>query len=144
MSDVTGINLPVFFEYYTFPVKMVRTASGGLAAWRLSGRTGGWEAVNHLADKILFARGGEVDVISREEFVQLVERNRAEVLKGEGSVYALYETMKSIMDVADAEDRALTAAERALIEGLARKTFVMFEEKLRQDGDPAADASLAE
>ncbi|WP_240944603.1 hypothetical protein [Micromonospora thermarum] len=121
---------------------MVETTDGGVAAWRLSKKTGGWEPANDLIDEILFAVGGEISMLGREDFVQWVEYDRAHYLRGEGPVFALYETIKAIEDLADSERRDLTAKEVALIEGIRRRTFVMFEEELRQAGDLAADPTL--
>lgn len=58
-------------------------------------------------------------------------------------IFALYETAEAVLDTADKERRALITAERELVESIRRKTFVMFEEKLPREGDPAADPSLA-
>lgn len=143
MTGQDGLTLPAFFEYFAAPVKLVPTADGGMAAWRLSTRTGGWDPANDIVDRILFARGGEVDVLTRHEFVQLAEECRARYLRGDGPVYALYETMRAISEVAEQERRPWTVSEQALVRGLARRTFVMFEEQLRQAGDPGADPSLA-
>jgi hypothetical protein len=136
--------LPTFCTYYKLPVKMVETPDGGMAAWRLDPDTGGWESVNEHIDEMLFAVGGDDRVLSQEKFVQLTELNRGRSLKGEGPIFALYETVNAITDLAYDEERPLTPEERALVEGIRRKTFVMFEEQLQQAGDPAADPSLAE
>ncbi|MGC1213150.1 MAG: hypothetical protein WA890_18020 [Micromonospora sp.] len=143
MSAMSGLTLPAYFTYYEAPVKMVPTPEGGLAAWRLNRNSGGWKPANHLVDKILFAVGGEIDVLTADEFVQWTEYERARYLMGEGPVFALYETVKAIEDAADAERRRLTLHEQALIGGIRRKTFVMFEEELQRAGDPGADPTIA-
>ncbi|MBM0225349.1 MULTISPECIES: hypothetical protein [Micromonospora] len=144
MSDEPGLALPAYFSYYRSPVKMVATAEGGLTAWRLSIDTGGWEPVTHLADEILFAIGGEVSVLTADQFVQRTEHDRGRYLEGEGPVFALYETVQAIEDSAAAERRHLTAREQALISGIRRRTFVMFEEELQRAGDPGADPTIAD
>ncbi|TWJ23876.1 hypothetical protein [Micromonospora endolithica] len=142
MSDDRALTLPKFFSYYKNPVKLVSAAGGEIRAWRLCRTTGGWESADDLIDEILLAVGGEVSSLSREDFVQWVEHDRAEHVQGEGSVFALYETIGAILDVAEGQRRGLTSMEQALVVGLRRKTFVMFEEALLAAGDTAADPSL--
>ena len=125
-------------------MKLVETADGGMAAWRMTIETGGWEPVNNLIDKIIFAVGGEVDEVSREEFVQHTERDRGHFLRGEGPIFVLYETVEAIVALETEESRFLTDEEAALVRGIRRKTFRMFEEKLQREGDPGADPSLAD
>jgi hypothetical protein len=144
MTATPGLRLPRFYSYYKSPVKMVETPDGGMAAWRLSKDTGGWLPANHLIDDVLFAVGGEVDVLPREDFVQRTERERARYLRGDGPVFALYEAVKALVETAESERRPLTPEERALVQGIRRRTFRMFEEKLQREGDPAADPSLAD
>ncbi|HEX5995460.1 MAG TPA: hypothetical protein VFY84_10000 [Jiangellales bacterium] len=143
MTTMPGLSLPAYFSYYQSPVKMVPTPDGGLMAWRLSIDTGGWEPATHLVDEILFAVGGEISVLTADRFVQRTEHDRGRYLQGEGPIFALYETVKAIEDSADAERRRLTTQEQALISGIRRKTFVMFEEQLQRAGDPGADPTIA-
>ncbi|TWH68513.1 hypothetical protein JD77_03506 [Micromonospora olivasterospora] len=111
--------------------------------WRLSSSTGGWQERNDLFEKIVFAIGGEVFSSSPEEFVQDVEEYRAHYLSGEGPIFALYETVKAIVDAEEREGRYLTETERAIVQGIRRRTFVMFEEELQRAGDPGADPTIA-
>ncbi|MDH6462155.1 hypothetical protein M2302_002330 [Micromonospora sp. A200] len=143
MNRAPGLNLPAYFSYYKSPVKLVPTPEGGLAAWRLSTDTGGWEPAIDIVDEILFARGGEISSLTADQFVQRTESLRARYLSGTGPIFALYETVQAIQEAAGAEGRRLAATEIALITGIRRKTFIMFEEQLRSAGDPAADPSLA-
>lgn len=138
-----GIELPSYYDYYETPVKFVPTPEGGLTAWRLDRETGGWQPANDIVDEIIFAIGGDIYVRSAERFVQRTEEERGRYLKGEGPIFALYETVKAIEDIAIAERRAYTPEEAALIRGIRRRTFVMFEEQLRQAGDPGADPTIA-
>ncbi|WP_446218485.1 hypothetical protein [Micromonospora sp. IBHARD004] len=143
MSATPGLTLPAYFTYYEAPVKMVPTPDGGLAAWRLDRGSGGWRPANDLVDEILFAVGGEISVLTADQFVQWTEFERARYLSGDAPVFALYETVKAIEEAADTERRRLTTQERALISGIRRKTFVMFEEELQRAGDPGADPTIA-
>jgi hypothetical protein len=139
---MAGLSLPAYFSYLKWPVKIVPTKDGGAAAWQLSPETGGWQAAHHLIDDIIFDVGGEVDVLTAEEFVQLVERRRGERVSGDGAVFALYETVNGIEEVAESERRRLTDSERSLVHALRRRTFRMFEEALSAAGDPAADSGV--
>jgi len=143
MSQVSGLVLPRFFSYYESPVKLVETADGGVAGWRLSWDTGGWQPANKLIDKILFVGGDEIDEITRDEFVQRTEHDRGRYLRGEGPVFSLYETVRAIEETLGQERRYPTPHEQALIAGIRRRTFVLFEEQLRQAGDPGADPTIA-
>ncbi|GAB3381522.1 hypothetical protein GCM10027452_34980 [Micromonospora halotolerans] len=138
-----GLVLPKFFNYYDSPLKLVETPEGGVAAWRLSKDTGGWNRANNLIDRVLFVGGDEVNQISRDEFVQLTEHDRGYYLRGEGAVFALYETVRAIEETLGRERRYPTVEEQALIRGIRRRTFVMFEEQLQQAGDPGADPTIA-
>ncbi|MFC0508147.1 hypothetical protein [Micromonospora costi] len=143
MDRANGVTLPAFFSYYESPVKLVPTADGGIAAWRLSKDNGGWTPANELIDTLLFVGGDEIEELTREEFVQRTEHDRAYYLRGEGPVFALYETVKAITDAQAHERRYPTAEERALVHGIRRRTFVMFEEQLQRAGQPGADPSIA-
>lgn len=142
-GEVQDPDLYGYYDYYRTPVKMVPTPDGGLMAWRLDRTTGGWRPANDIVDEILFAMGGDIFVRSADQFVQRTEEERGHYLKGDGPVFALYETVKAIEDVAIAERRPYTVEEAALIAGIRRRTFVMFEEQLQQTGDPGADPTIA-
>ncbi|MEU5562229.1 hypothetical protein [Micromonospora musae] len=142
MNRPEGLVLPAFFSRYESPIKLVETADGGVAAWRLSKETGGWTPANELIRTLLFVGGDDIEELTREEFVQQTERERGYYLRGEGPIFALYETVRAITDAQARERRYPTPTEIALIEGVRRRTFVMFEEELQRAGDPGADPSL--
>ncbi|MBP1781075.1 MULTISPECIES: hypothetical protein [unclassified Micromonospora] len=143
MRQVEGLQLPKFFDYYHSPLKLVATPDGGVAGWILFKDTGGWREANNLIDKVLFVGGDEINEISRDEFIQLTEHERGRYLSGDGPIFALYETVRAIQDTLREERRYPTPQEQALIRGVRRRTFVMFEEQLQQAGDPAADPTIA-
>lgn len=143
MAQMPGLVLPSYYLYYQSPVKIVETTDGGARTWRVSIDTGGWQEENNLFSEIVFDVGGEVFRRSPEDFVQEVERFRADYLEGDGPIFALYETVQALRDAAKAEGRHLTPKERALIRGIRQRTFVMFEEQLRAAGDPGADPDIA-
>ncbi|WCN82441.1 hypothetical protein [Micromonospora sp. LH3U1] len=143
MAQMPGLVLPSYYLYYQSPVKIVETSDGGARVWRVSIDTGGWQEKNDLFSEIVFDIGGDVFRRTAEDFVQEVEAFRAHYLKGEGPIFALYETVRSIELLADAEARHETPQEQALIRGIRQRTFVMFEGQLRADGDPGADPDIA-
>ncbi|MFG1887427.1 hypothetical protein ACGFIR_06095 [Micromonospora sp. NPDC049051] len=134
--------LPAFFSYYENPVKLVADEAGRVIGWRLSRTSGGWERADDLVRKILLVGGDEIEELSRDEFIEYTEHDRGRYLRGTGSIFALYETVGAILEQADLERRPLTPHESALVAGIRKRTFVMFEEQLQQAGDPAADPSL--
>ena len=143
MSRARGLVLPRFFSYFESPVKLVETPDGGVAGWRLSWKTGGWQSANDLIDKVLFVGGDEIEEITRDQFVQRTEHDRGRYLRGDGPVFALYETVSAIEETLGRERRYPTPQEQALISGIRRRTFVMFEEELQRAGDPGADPTVA-
>ncbi|WP_091292638.1 hypothetical protein [Micromonospora halophytica] len=142
-SGAPGLVLPSYYSYYDSPVKLLATRDGGVCVWRVSRDDGGWREENDLFEEVSFARGGEIFKRTPAEFVQDVERYRADHLTGTGPVFALYETVNAIIDASRREGRSLTLEERALIAGIRRRTFVMFEDQLRNFGDRAADPGIA-
>ncbi|MEU8393086.1 hypothetical protein [Micromonospora sp. NPDC048842] len=124
-------------------MKIVETPDGGARVWRVAIDTGAWQEKNDLFSEIVFDIGGDVFRRTPEDFVQEVEAFRAHYLEGEGPIFALYETVRSIQLIADAEARHETPKEQALIRGIRQRTFVMFEEQLRAAGDPGADPDIA-
>jgi hypothetical protein len=137
--------LPMFGTYYGDPVKIVRLPDGGVMTWRLDHDTGGWEPANDILDDILFSRGGEVrGNLPRDKFIQEVEQERAYYLEDrEGPIFALYDTIRAIDAAAERERRDYTPTEHALVLGLRRRTYAMFEAELARNGDPGADVEAA-
>lgn len=144
MNQTPGLVLPSYYTYHTRPVKLTETAEGGMSAWALDWETGGWARATQLIDEILFAAGGDVFKVRPDDFVDAVEFERGRRLSGDAPVFALYETINAILAGAREENRPTTLEEKALIRGLRRKTYRMFEEELRRRGDPAADPDLLE
>ncbi|RAO18722.1 hypothetical protein ONO23_02130 [Micromonospora noduli] len=143
MAQMPGLVLPSYYLYYQSPVKIVETPDGGARVWRVAIDTGAWQEKNDLFSEIVFDVGGDIFRRTAEDFVQEVEAFRAHYLRGEGPIFALYETVRSIELLADAEARHETPKEQALIRGIRQRTFVMFEEQLRAAGDPGADPDIA-
>ncbi|MFG3642377.1 hypothetical protein ACGF3C_19150 [Micromonospora sp. NPDC047762] len=142
MTEMPGLVLPSYYLYYQSPVKIVETPDGGARVWRLSIDSGGWHEKNDIFAEVTLGVGGDIFRRTAEDFVQEVEAFRAHYLKGEGPIFALYETVRSIELLADAEARHETPKEQALIRGIRQRTFVMFEEQLHEAGDPGADPDI--
>ncbi|MGC4808194.1 hypothetical protein [Micromonospora sp. DT233] len=144
-NPTPGLVLPSYHLYYAAPAKIVESAEGGIVVWRVSIDTGGWRRQDEILFELLFAGAGyDIVRIPPARFVQEVEAYRGDYLSGEGPIFALYETVEAIVDAAQRENRNLTERESALVEGIRRKTFVMFEEQLQQQGDPGADPTIAD
>ncbi|MEH0845288.1 hypothetical protein V6U81_23130 [Micromonospora sp. CPCC 205711] len=142
-KDAPGLVLPSYYSYYDSPVKIVASGDGP-RVWRVSMEDGSWQEENEIFEELVSAIGGEIFKRTAMEFVQDVERYRAEYLSGDGPIYALYETAKSIIETGHRERRSPTTRELALVRGIRQKTFAMFEEELQRAGDPGADPSLAQ
>jgi hypothetical protein len=138
-----GLSLPSYYLYYQSPVKIVETPDGGARVWRVSIDSGAWQEKNDLFSEIVFDVGGEIFRRAAEDFVQEVEAFRAHYLEGDGPIFALYDAVRSIQNLADAEARHETPREQAIIRGIRQRTFVMFEEQLRAAGDLGADPEIA-
>jgi hypothetical protein len=124
---MTG-DLPAFFRDGDVPAKVVRTAGGGVTAFRL-GPDGGWIEHPELAREL--RAGPDVDRLDREQFLTLVERARGR-LSGTGPLFDLY------VRIAAADEDSPTAAQ-----ALRRTSYILFETALQQRGAPGADPSLA-
>ena len=142
MPEMPGLTLPNYNLYYAAPVKMLETPEGGVVAWRLTTTSGAWQPANDVIHDILFAVGGDVFSLTVDDFVQRTEAYRARYGLGSDAVAALYETVDGIIAAAQEQDRRLTPAEVALVRNIRKRTYRMFEEKLRAEGNPAADPDL--
>jgi hypothetical protein len=132
--------LPQYYNYYSRPVKFLPAPDGGMAVWKLSWETGGWEAADEaFVDEIIGDVGGEVFRLDKDRFVDLTEATRGELIRGDGPVHALYETVEGILADARREHRGPNPTEKALIQGIRKRTYAMFEAELASRGDPAAD-----
>ena len=115
-------------EYYIdglLPVKFVPTADGGVAILKMSWDTGAFEHAPEL-QRYIYHATGDVRAVSEEQFLQHVEAMRARRLSGDGPVYALYQVMNGIEDVAREEGRELTADEERLLAQLRRESAALF------------------
>lgn len=128
MSVDIGVtmDLPRYYIVGLRPVKFVDTPSGGMTVLKMNWDTGVFEyGMEYLARAM--SSDSDVDRVSEDEFIQHVESLRGRRLEGEGPIFALYQTINGIEDVAKAQERALTDTEDALIAELRRQTHAMFQ-----------------
>ncbi|WP_410637687.1 hypothetical protein [Amycolatopsis sp. lyj-346] len=133
---------PMFYKYYSRTYRIDSTPDGGLKGTILNLRTGFFEEdtdSSHIRELIWSTTesniGGPFD---EEKFVQETEIERCNYLNGDGPIFALYETMKGIDDVAVREGRRRTPQETALVRALRKRTFKMWEDEAarRAAGEP--------
>lgn len=93
----------------------------------LNAVSGEFERAPRYIDKIMFGMHADIDQVSRDQFIQCVEERRGD-LRGDGPVFALYDTIRAIEDTARSGDRRFTA--EALIVTLRTRTHEMFEAEL--------------
>ena len=133
---------PMYFLVRRRPVKLLPGAAGRPTMWWLDLITGSWVEEPDLVRRLADADDvDEPEPLTPDQFVDVVEAIRTR-LTGEGDVYALYETAAAIYAMAEVEQRRLTADEMAVLRGLRRQTYRMFEEELARQGNPAAQPDL--
>ncbi len=144
----SGIPLPGYYRYDTLPAKMLRTPDGGIELWIFDLQTGGWKPGNEFIDDILFASGGDNNTfhyLDKNDFIYKVESERVHNRRRwiEGEIAAIYATVNAMVEKIAAERRMATPVEGALIKGLQRETYPMYEAELAKRGDPGADVEAA-
>jgi hypothetical protein len=78
---------------------------------------------------MLFDTGGDVEYLSREQFIQYVESLRARRYKKDDTLGVLYQVMSAMEDVAEEQGRALSPKMKALLTVLRERTYDLFQEK---------------
>ncbi|MCE7005717.1 hypothetical protein LWC34_23235 [Kibdelosporangium philippinense] len=129
-----------YFLVYARTYKMLRTLGGpkGLA---LNLTTGDFEPDTKYITQIMFATTQEIFSLDEEEFIRETEEARKHFLSGDGPIFALYEVVDGIYAQARAEGRRITPDEIALIDGIFKRTFKMWDEEFarRRAGEPGAN-----
>ncbi len=131
---LSEMELPQYHIVCTRPVKIQRAADGGVEMMKFDWETGGYVPGDNLWADVFISHGGDTERVTEDEFIQYVEQLRGRRLKGEGTVYTLYEIINAIEDGARAEGRRLTDGERETVTGLRRKTHGMFEKMINAEG----------
>jgi hypothetical protein len=120
-------------EYWVFgkrPVKYEPIPEGGAKVLKLNWETLAFEYGNEYLPRILFDHGGDVENLSREQFIQHVESLRARsYTKKDDVLGVLYQVLNAFEDVAKEQGRALSPKEKTLVAEIRRRTYELFQEK---------------
>jgi hypothetical protein len=130
MSSKKKWEYPIYLEFLNRPIKIVLTEKGTEAIFKFDETTGGWLPGDDFWTEVRLGR--EIRQVTEEEFIQLVEKKRCLFLKGEGTVCTLYELINAMQDAAKEKGRELTDTEKAIIAGLRRETYTLFEQALEK------------
>ena len=132
------VQTPSYFEYYDHTYVVDSTPDGGLTGRILNWSTGRFEEKPDHVPDVLLGHEAEISALTRERFVIRTEEERKHYLRGDGPIFALYQTIDAIWDVAKEENRRITKEERALIDSLYRRTFKMWDDEFarRDAGEP--------
>lgn len=132
------VQTPSYFEYFAHSYVVDSTPGGGLTGRILNWETGAFEEKPEHVTDVLFDHGPDIRSLDRERFVRRTEEQRQRYLRGDGPIFALYQTIDAIWAGAEEENRRITTEERALIESLYRRTFKMWEDEFaRRDAGEA-------
>ncbi len=118
-----------YFVFGMLPVKREPTPEGGAKILKLNWETLAFEYGNEYRDRMLFDHSGDVETLSREQFIQYVESLRARRYKKDDDLGVLYQVMNAMEDVAKEKGRALSPKEKALLTELRRRTYDLFQAK---------------
>jgi hypothetical protein len=133
------MKVPRYFDYKDNTFKVVQTSTGNLRGYLLNFYTGEFQITNSLLSKVLRSGlGDDITEISEEEFVELTEETRAFHLRGDGPIFAIYETIDNWFDQRDSLSEAEWRNKRDFISELRRRTFHLWEEEFahREAGIP--------
>ncbi|MFD0902522.1 hypothetical protein [Actinomadura sediminis] len=125
---------PEYYLYEDIPVIFIEPADGGLDCLALSDTNGAFERDMQFAHKTRFGTTADIRELDRAEFIQYVEKYRAEHLRGSGPAFALYETIEALKANARNQRRVLSDAEAALVRTLRSESHELFERSLREQG----------
>jgi hypothetical protein len=124
---------PMFYKYYSQTYRIDSTPDGGLKGTILNLRTGFFEEdqdSSHIRELIWSTTESNIrGPFNEEKFIRETEVERNQYLTGDGPIFALYETIRGIDDVAVREGRRRTKQETALIHALQKRTFKMWEDE---------------
>jgi hypothetical protein len=130
--------MPRYYKYYNRTYKLDRLPNGNIAGFLLNLHTGAFEENNDHIFEVRFDNAPEIRSLDEARFIEETERERQRYLRGDGPIFALYDTIQAILDQVRAENRRISPEERALIVSLRRRTFQMWDEEFarRAAGEP--------
>ncbi|SMC90001.1 hypothetical protein [Kibdelosporangium aridum] len=127
--SVNLIPVPSYYKYFNSTYRITEDAEGNLYGHRLNLRAAEFDLATDLIDRILFDVHADIDRVNDAEFIDATEAERAYYLRGDGPIFALYDTIKGIREQAEQERRQLGPQERALVTQLRKQTFTMWEDE---------------
>ncbi len=100
---------------------------GQLHGFELNLATGEFDNNNRAIARCIFATStADISNIDEAEFIDETEQRRAEYLRGDGPIFAIYETIDGMYEQRKAENRRFAPEERALIKTVRQRTFTMW------------------
>ena len=125
-----ALRTPMFFKYFAQTYRLDSTPGGGRQGTILNLTTGLFEQDNGPIDEITRATStSDIKTLTEERFVQETEAARMSFLRGDGPIFALYDTIRGIDALAVKEGRSRSAQETALVKALRTRTFKMWAEE---------------
>lgn len=121
--------MPQYYKYYNKTYRLDRLPNGNTAGFMLNLATGAFDENNDHIFEVQWENAADVHSLDEDRFVQETEIERKHYLRGDGPIFALYDTIQAITDQVRAENRRFAPEERALIVSLRRRTFQMWEEE---------------
>jgi hypothetical protein len=123
------IPTPRFYEYLNKTFRIV-DAGGKSVGEVLDIATGRFERDDRPITRVLSATTeSDIGPVDEDEFIQLTEIARARYLRGEGPIFALYDTIDGLYEQAKAGGQGLGREEQGLIKSLRRRTYRMWEDE---------------
>jgi hypothetical protein len=118
------------------PVKEEPVVGGGVKVLKLNWETLAFERGYEYGSRMTYDTGGDVEHVTKDQFIEHVEAIRAENYSKNDELGALYKTMNAIENAAKEQNRQLTGGEKAKLTALRHKTYAMFAEKYPEPGGP--------
>ncbi|SDC97933.1 hypothetical protein [Actinokineospora iranica] len=129
-----------YYMYFGRTFKLDTTPDGQWVGYLLNWDTGEFEIDNDPIMPISGATSSsDIWALDKEDFIWRTEEIRAYRLRGDGPIFALYDTIRAMFAQRESEGRKLfTDEELALIKSIRRRTFAMWEAETarRAAGEP--------
>jgi hypothetical protein len=118
-----------FFIAGARPVKSVPLPDGGLAIRKMDLKTGIFVYGMDMY-ALCLSSDPNVDELSEDEFVEIVERVRAKLYRGDDELGELYRRVRHITDAADGH----SVAEAEPLPQLVHRTYALFQARHPDEG----------
>jgi hypothetical protein len=137
-EDLLMAETPMFFRYYNSTYRVDGTSDGGLTGYLLNLRTGRIEEDASHVREVLHAIGQDITVVDETRYVELTEIRRANHLRGDGPIFALYDAVRTLYGQAEEQARPLEPEEKTWIRSVRARTFGLWEQEFarRDAGEP--------